>query len=423
MANPGGGARYPAKNGLVDALKQELQTPRIVGWKRNELIEIALVVSLTVLAYTYVGYPLLIWALARCFPRTVHRESCEPRVAVIIVAHNEAARIGCKIDTCMGVDYPKEKLRILVVSDGSGDATNEIVTSYAARGVTLLAFPTRRGKAACLNDAVASCDEDIVVFTDSRQRLDPLAIRCLVENFADPSIGAASGELVFETHGATAFGDGVDAYWRYEKFIRQQESRFHSTVGVTGALYALRRNCFRPIPADTILDDVVIPMNVVMERKRVVFENRAWAFDTPSRDHIQERVRKVRTIAGNYQLIVSHPRFFIPWRDSMFFQLISHKVLRLASPLFLLVLLVTNVILAPRGFLFQCLLAVQLLLYVLPAMGILWPVARRWRVVKLATAFLFLNWFAVLGFIEFSRNRNAHLWRSSQHSSEEDSQA
>jgi len=386
-----------------------------------ELIEIVLVAALAVLAYTYVGYPALIWVLARCFPRAVHRGAYEPRVAVIIVSHNEAVRIVQKLDTCIALDYPKEKLRILVASDGSDDETNEMVIAYADRGVTLLAFSVRRGKAACLNDAVASCNDEIVLLTDARQRLDAYAIRYLIENFADPFVGAASGELVFETDGMTEFGEAVDAYWRYEKFIRQQESRFHSVVGVTGALYALRRECFREIPADTILDDVVIPMNVVMAGKRVVFENRARAFDMPSRDHRQEKLRKVRTIAGNYQLIVAHPEFFVPLRNSIFVQLVSHKVLRLVSPFCMALLLITNVVLAPRALFYQSLLAAQLLAYALPAIGVLWPSARRWKVVKLTTAFLMLNWFAVLGVVEFLRNRNSHLWELKQRSPGEDS--
>lgn len=377
-----------------------------------ELIEIVFWAAMGVLAYTYFGYPSLIWGLARCFPRAVKRGAYHPRVALIVVARNEAARISRKLDSCLAVDYPKEKLRILVASDGSDDGTNERVAGYGDRGVTLLAFPARRGKAACLNDAVGHCDEEIVVFTDARQRLDPGAIRHLIENFADPSVGAASGELMFETDGITEFGEGVDAYWRYEKFIRLQESRFHSVVGVTGALYALRRECFQAIPPDTILDDVVIPMNVVMAGKRVIFENRAMAFDLPSRDARQEQARKVRTIAGNCQLMATHPRFFLSLRNPILVQLVSHKVLRLVAPFGMAVLLITNVILVSRGLLYQLLLAAQLLAYAMPALGALWPAARRWMVVRLATAFLLLNWFAVLGVIEFLRNRNAYLWES-----------
>lgn len=385
-----------------------------------DFVEIILVATLVLLAYTYAGYPLLIWILARLAPRIVHRGANQPRVALIIVAYNEAKSIARKLDSCLALDYPKEKLRILVASDGSDDGTNEVVTAYAPHGVTLLAFTVRRGKASCLNDAVASCDEEVVVLTDARQRLDVNAIRYLTENFADPAVGAASGELVFETDGISEVGEGVDAYWRYEKFIRHQEGLLHSVVGVTGALYALRRESFREIPADTVLDDVVIPMNVVMQGQRVVFEKRAKAFDLPSRDHRQEMLRKVRTIAGNYQLMAAHPAFFVPLRNPIWIQLVSHKVLRLIAPFCMALLLITNVVLVPRGLPYQCLLVAQLLAYALPAMGVLWSFTRRWKLVKLARAFLMLNWFAVLGAVEFLRNRNAHLWESRQRSPNED---
>jgi cellulose synthase/poly-beta-1,6-N-acetylglucosamine synthase-like glycosyltransferase len=378
------------------------------------MIDIVFAATLVVLAYTYAGYPALIWVLASLWPRSVHRGPNQPRVTMIIVVHNEAARIARKLESCIALDYPKESLRILVASDGSDDGTNEIVTAHAHLGVGLLAFPARRGKAACLNDAVAGSDGEIIVFTDARQELDPPAVRYLVENFADPAVGVASGELVFRTEGMSDFGEGVDAYWRYERFIRQQESRFHSVVGVSGALYALRRECFREIPADTILDDVVIPMNAVMAGRRVVLENRAKAIDLPSRDHRQEKLRKVRTIAGNYQMILAHPGFFAPFRNPIFLQLISHKVLRLLGPLCLALLLATNAALAPRGPVYQCLLAIQVLGYALPVIGFLWPFGRKWKLVKWATAFLLLNWFAVLGAVEFMRNRNAHLWESKQ---------
>ena len=162
-------------------------------------------------------------------------------------------------------------------------------------------------------------------------------------------------------------------------------------------------------------------MNAVMAGKRVVFDSRARAFDMLSRDHRQEKLRKVGTIAGNYQLIVAHPEFFVPLRNSIFFQLVSHKVLRLVSPFCMALLLITNAVLAPQAFFYQCLLAAQLLAYSLPAVGFLWRFARRWKVVRLSTAFLLLNWFAVLGLVEFLRNRDSHLGESKQRCPGEDS--
>lgn len=376
------------------------------------MIEIVLLGSLAVLVYTFAGYPLLIALLARWFPAAVRKGPFEPRIAVIVVAHNEAGRIARKLDTCLGLDYPAERIRVVVASDGSTDGTNEVVAGHGDPRVSLLAFAERRGKAACLNDAIALCDEEILVLTDARQRLDAGAARRLVENFADPAVGAVSAELVLETDGASNFAEGVGAYWRYEKFIRRQESALHSTIGVTGALYALRRSCFREIPADTILDDVLIPMNVVLSGKRVVFEAGARAFDLASADAAQERVRKIRTVAGNYQLILAHRRLFCPARNPVLLQLVSHKVLRLLAPFCLVLLLVTTLILAPEAPGWLLLLGAQLAGYSLPALGAISPAARRWRIVKVATAFVLLNAFAVLGLVEFLRNRNAHLWKT-----------
>lgn len=369
-------------------------------------------VSFLMVAYTYIGYPMILWILGRWFPRVVRRGTARPNVALVIVAYNEELRIGAKIRNCLALDYPKDRLEIVVASDGSTDGTKRIVGEIGDPRVTFLGFPVRRGKAACLNDAVARTTAEIIVFTDARQRLDAAAVCFLVENFSDPEVGAASGELEFEVEGMSNFGGGVDAYWRYEKFIRQSESAWGSVVGVTGAIYALRRECFEPIPDDTILDDVLIPMNVVMGGKRVLFESRAKAFDLPSKSASQEKMRKVRTIAGNYQLLVGHPQFLLPWRNPIFFQLVSHKVLRLLGPAWLAGMLIANIFLSAKSTVYAILLGLQLLAYAIPIASLVWPRARKWRLVRLATAFLLLNWFAVLGAIEFLRNRKIHMWES-----------
>jgi cellulose synthase/poly-beta-1,6-N-acetylglucosamine synthase-like glycosyltransferase len=325
--------------------------------------------------------------------------------------HNAAAVIGRKVRTCLEQDYPAEKLRVLVASDGSSDATCAVVEALGDARVELLAFPRRRGKAACLNDAVARCAEEVIVFTDARQALDPRALRHLVANLGDAAVGAVSGQLVFERDGMTAFGEGLDTYWRYEKFLRRAEGRIHSAVGVTGALYALRRECFREIPSDTVLDDVVIPMNVVLQGRRVIFEDHALVFDRSSRDAREERSRKVRTLAGNFQLVTRHPALLSPWRNPIALQFASHKLMRLVAPLALAVALVANIALAGSSPWFAALLTLQLAAYGCAALGMLWPRANRLRAVKLASAFLTLNWFVVLGFVEFVTNRQAHLWK------------
>ncbi len=368
--------------------------------------------TLLLLAYTFVGYPAWMALRARLRPRPVRRRPCTPSVAIVVVMHNEAGRVRDKLQTCLAQDYPADRLRVIVVSDGSTDDTPRLVAGHGDPRVRLLAFEQRRGKAACLNDAVAACDEDIIVFTDARQRLNREAVRCLVENFADLRVGAVSGELVFVDERQPSFGQGVDAYWRYEKMIRRSEAAVHSVPGATGALYALRRTAFRPIAAQTILDDVAIPMQACLSGLRVVFDGRAIAFDQPSQAVAQERRRKVRTLAGNFQILALMPALLVPWRNPIFLQYLSHKVLRLLAPWALLLLLALNGLLALDSTLYAGLLALQLAFYGLPAVAQLWPRLRAWKPARIVQAFVALNAFAVLGLVEFLTNRDAHRWSS-----------
>jgi poly-beta-1,6-N-acetyl-D-glucosamine synthase len=370
--------------------------------------------ALLVLLYTYVGYPLCIALWAKMFGRKVWRGTHEPLpgVAIIVVVYNEAARIRAKLETCLAQDYPAELLSVVVVSDGSTDDTAQVVAEFAQRRVRWLPFETRRGKAACLNDAVAQCPERVLVFTDARQMLNAQAVRCLVENLFDPKVGAVSGELMLVQADMTPFGEGVDAYWRYEKFIRQREAMVHSAPGATGALYALRRKCFVPIPANTILDDVAIPMQAVRKGYRVVFDNRAHAYDQPSQSPAQERLRKVRTLAGNYQLVALMPWLLLPWRNRIFVQFVSHKLLRLIAPLFLGLALFGNMVLAWNSLAYGVVLLAHLAGYWLAVFGPLVERLAPLRVTKLASAFVLLNTYAVMGLRQFLTTRDGHLWSS-----------
>jgi poly-beta-1,6-N-acetyl-D-glucosamine synthase len=371
--------------------------------------------ALCLLCYTFAGYPLLIWLLARYSPRPVRSGKHAPRVAIIIVGYNERSRVAAKIETCLAQDYPSDRFRVLFVSDGSTDGTDEAVRSFSGDRVGLLSFSQRRGKAACLNDAVASCDEEIVVFTDARQPLNTQAVSRLTEALYDREVGAVSGELmlVADPEDTRSFSQGVDAYWRYEKFIRRSEALVHSVPGATGALYAMRRELFVPISPVTILDDVAIPMQAVLKGHRVVFEGRAHAYDRASPSVQQERTRKVRTSAGNFQLLWLYPQLLLPWRNPIFIQFFSHKVLRLLAPWGMAAALIANALLAGRSPVYGAFLAVQVGGYCAPVLGALVPASRSWLPVKMATAFLALNWFAVLGLLQFACGRDAHLWQPS----------
>lgn len=303
--------------------------------------------SILGVAYIFVGYPLLVFALSRLWPlRTTKRRNSQP-VSVVIVAYNEAARLRPKIASVLASDDAELIQEIIVASDGSTDDTAAVVAACDDPRVKLLAFSERRGKPSVLNDVVPRCLSEIVMLTDARQELDRRAIAELAANFADEQVGVVSGELVFRAEGdTTTASHGVGVYWRYEKFLRKCEGQFRSVPGATGALYALRRSLFQPIPAQTILDDVVIPMQAVSARYRCLFEPAAIAFDQPSDSTAKESIRKRRTIAGAAQLIVNHSTWLLPWRNPIWFEFVSHKLLRLASPPLMLLAAFANVLLA-----------------------------------------------------------------------------
>ena len=303
--------------------------------------------SILGVAYICVGYPLLVFALSRLRPlKTIKQANSQP-LSVVIIGYNESARLPNKIASVFASDDAHLIREVLVASDGSTDDTAAAIASLNDPRVKLIEFAERRGKPSVLNDVIPQCLSEIVVLSDARQELDRRAIAELAANFADPQVGVVSGELVFRAEeNTTTASHGVGVYWRYEKFIRKSEGRFRSVPGATGALYALRRELFRPIAPQTILDDVVIPMQAVTAGYRCVFESSAIAFDRPSDSTTKESIRKRRTIAGAAQLIVNHPGWLLPWRNPIWFEFVSHKLARLFSPLLLATAAVANLQLA-----------------------------------------------------------------------------
>lgn len=361
------------------------------------------------LAHIFVGYPLWIWMLARLRPRPVDRLAAVPSVTVVMAAHDAAMQILDKLASLVVLDYPPDRLDIIVACDGCRDDTATLCRQFGDPRVRVLEFASRRGKAACLNDAVAQACGDLLLMTDVRQSLDPAALRALVANLGDPAVGAVSGELrLLDTQ--TGFAGGVDAYWRYEKLIRFCESRSGSTIGVTGALYALRRELFEPLPAGTVLDDVLIPMRVAAQGSRVVFEPRALAWDRASQEPAEERQRKIRTLAGNYQLIQLAPWLLSPWRNPLWFRFVSHKLLRLLAPWLLVLLIIAAVVLVHHHPIYVLTLLACVACGGLVALGRLLPAFARTRPVRVATGFCYLNLFAAQALLAFARNRRLHLW-------------
>ena len=360
------------------------------------------------LTYVYVGYPVLVWALAALRPRPAARAGFLPSVSVLVCAHDEEARIDARLQNLLALDYPRHRLEILLGSDGSRDAT--VARARRHPGVTVVDFPQRRGKPAVLNDLARIAHGEVLVLGDVRQRYEPDTVRALVAPLAAADVGAVSGELFLtEREEGGAVGRGVGVYWRYEKFIRSQESRLDSTVGATGAVYAVRRELFEPLPADAILDDVLLPMRIVRRGYRVLFEPAARAYDIAAATSREEFTRKVRTIAGNFQMFARERWLLSPLRNRLWAQTISHKGLRLASPLFLLVAFLANAALLDVT-LYRWTFAAQALFYSAALGGYLLRDARRVPVLTVPYVFCLLNYATAVAFSRFVRRRQHVTW-------------
>jgi poly-beta-1,6-N-acetyl-D-glucosamine synthase len=319
--------------------------------------------------------------------------------------------IARKLENLLTLDYPQAKLDVVVVSDGSSDRTPAILADYRDSGlqtrVRTLMKPVSQGKAAGLNDAIKLATGEVLLFTDARQQIESGALRLLIENFADPDVGAASGELMLgdPTRGET--GKGMGLYWRFEKKIRELESASGSVAGATGAIYCARRSLLDPLPEGTILDDVLLPMQIVRKGARVIFDSRARAWDSPDLGEDREFSRKVRTLSGNYQLLQLAP-WLLSSQNAIRFEFVSHKLSRLAVPFAVLALLIASMFL-PQP-LYRAALGAQLAFYALSLAALagvkIGPLS---RIADPARTFVVLNSAAMVAFINFVTGRKA-VW-------------
>ncbi len=367
--------------------------------------------SLVVLLFTYIGYPFVLAVIARLRPNPLRFTSPRPsRVAIVMSVKNEAAKIHNRLSELAGLlNESTTAGEIIVVSDGSTDATAQIARGFSAANLRVIEWAENRGKASALTTAVGECAADVIIFADVRQRWNGETIPALLRNFEDPDVGAVSGELVLETSPNVLAGVGV--YWRYEKWIRRTESRIHSQIGVTGAVSAVRRECFRDIPAGTILDDVYWPMQVALQSKRVVFEGDAKAFDQLPESARGEFRRKVRTLAGNFQLVTRCPRLLVPILNPLWGRFVSHKLLRLVCPWAWFAMLGAS-LLAGDG-IYLAVFVGQCLLMLAGLVGLLTNASNHSRLFSAIGSFMLLNAAAWIAFWCWILSRTDKLWTPS----------
>ncbi len=327
-------------------------------------------ISAGFIVYVYIGYPIILWGLQAVFRSSPRKQSIEPSVSLLVAAYNEAAAIADKIRNSLALDYPADKLEVVVASDGSKDATAEIVRSLAAAEaggrVRLLDFKTNRGKTAVLNDAVRELHGEIIAFSDATSMLAVDSLRILVQSFSDPHVGAASGVYRLLKKDQAHLGSQEDLYWKYETFLKVQEARLGAFTGAHGSLYAIRRELYPFPPEGTINDDFTIPMRILESGHRVAYETAAVAYEEAN--EMEGFSRRVRITAGNVEQLREIKGLIWPPRPFALFCLLSHKAARLLVPVFMLIALAANIALR-RQFPYNWLLLGQAFFYGLAVLG------------------------------------------------------
>ena len=313
--------------------------------------EVIFITCVVVLVYTHVGYPALVYTMSRFFGRAVQMGSMTPRVSVIIAARNEAHNIAAKIENTLVLEYPSDRLEVIVASDCSMDETDAIVQSFAARGVVLHRQRLRCGKTAAQNQAVQVSSGDIIVFSDATTRLRADAISRIVRSFADPEVGCVAGQLTYMDQTDSGVGLGCRSYWDWEKTIRESESRLGSMIGVSGCFYAVRRSCYPRLPEDMI-DDFVIASEIHLQGLRTVYDSEALAMEETQQHGGDEFRMRVRVIEQSLTVLCRYWKPLSGKWDMFRFQLVSHKWLRYLAPCFLCAAYVSNLLIAKHSVLY-----------------------------------------------------------------------
>lgn len=375
------------------------------------MFELLFFLAITVLAYIYAGYPIVLALLAQTFGRDVDRDSATPTVTIVLAAHQEASVIQQKLENFDQLDYPAERLKMLVVSDASTDGTDEIVTAHSNSRVTLLRQTPRAGKASALNLALANVDSEVLIFTDANVFFEPDALYHLLPPLADPEVGIVTG-VVHLVDAKTGYAESEGAYYRYERFLQEKESAFWSVVGVDGALFAAKREVIGPPPSDAILDDFVMSMAVACSGKRIIYEPRAKAVENAAPTQADEFRRKVRVGVGAFQSIARLWSFPPIYLLRLFFCYLSHKLLRWLTPWFMLLALATNGVLAAHGDpTWLALFSLQTAFYISALLGLVLPASRRFRLISIPMYFVMMNAAFALGLLRFAAFGSSGRWK------------
>jgi cellulose synthase/poly-beta-1,6-N-acetylglucosamine synthase-like glycosyltransferase len=369
--------------------------------------------ALCLIAYTYGVFPILTLLRGRLAQRPYASADSAPRMSLIIAAYNEAASIGAKVENSLALDYPREQLEIIVVSDGSTDGTDAIVHGYAKQGVRLLSLP-RGGKAAALNAAVAQAEGDILVFSDANSMYHPGALRALACPFADAEVGGVAGNQVYQTRQTAVHDTGEQSYWNVDRRLKRAQSQAGNTISATGAIYAVRRTLFRSVP-DGVTDDFAISTDVIAQAYRLVFAPDAIAYEPVACSSDAEFGRKVRVITRGLRGVLLRRALLNPLRYGFYaLQLLSHKLLRrlMVFPLLLMLLLIP--LTWNSGPFYQLVDEAELVFYGCAVVGLLFRRTRLGRLMPFSLPFFFclVNAAALVATFNLVRGRRIDRWET-----------
>ena len=388
-------------------------------------LKIVFWLSLGIIFYSYLGYGILLWAylkLKSLFsgkPATFAEQAFEPEVTLIVAIYNEEVFIKQKIENTFELDYPREKLKLLFIADGSTDGTVKIISEYPS--IQLLFKPERQGKVVAINRAMEFVSTDYVIFCDANTLLNKQAVREIIKHYRDPRIGAVAGEkkIIDQSDQQNTAGAGEGLYWKYESFLKKLDAKFYSVVGAAGELFSVRTNLFEPVAGNVLLDDFIISMRICRNGYRVMYEPAAFASESPSFSMKDEQKRKIRIGAGGYQSIYMLLDLLNIFKyGKLSFQYISHRVLRWAvCPPLLITTLISNLLIYiySESRFYGVLLLGQLFFYSAAAIG--WWFAARNKKIKafyVPYYFVFMNAALFLGFFRFINKKQTVLWEKAK---------
>jgi cellulose synthase/poly-beta-1,6-N-acetylglucosamine synthase-like glycosyltransferase len=377
------------------------------------LLQILFWSCIFILFYTYIGYGLLLGLVNVITKRNAEYNVQEfPEISLVIAGYNEAVVLKQKLENSLSLDYPKDKLKIIFVSDGSTDETMAILQQYPQ--VFFIEKKQRQGKAAALNTAMQYIQTPFVVFSDANGMLNNESIKNVVMHFVDPAIGAVAGEKKIIAHSGVGEAEGI--YWQYESVLKKIDAQFYTVLSATGELFALRTELFQPLDENIILDDFVLSMQVCLKGCRIAYEQNAFSAETATASIQEEERRKVRIAAGAFQVLDG-----LEWRKvlsntKLFFQFVSRRWLRwVICPIAIPIVLIANFFLINVDLAYQILLMLQLLFYLFAFIGFVSIKNKnKSTITAIPFYFLFMNFCMIKGYIQFKQNKQTVLWQKAK---------